>query len=126
MASGSLTLTGGPTPDDALAHFDFDSSKLTNRGRARIDAWLAQYPTEFLVLVTGHTDRLGPRNYNLKLSKRRAEAVRQYLLKKGVAPKMIKVRAKGESEPVKFCKGGATPATKACLAPNRRVVITLD
>lgn len=126
VTPGTLTLTAGPALEDALAHFDFDSAKLTSRGRARIDAWLAQYPRDIPVLVTGHTDRLGSRQYNQKLSKRRAESVRQYLVDKGVTAKNIEVRAKGESEPIKFCKGGATPATKACLAPNRRVVIALD
>lgn len=109
--------------EDALAHFEFDSATLTDKGRALLDAWLAQYPRDTPVRVTGHADRLGPEPYNLKLSQRRAETVRQYLLDKGVAAKYIEIIAKGETEPVKACKGGATPLTKACLAPNRRVVI---
>jgi outer membrane protein OmpA-like peptidoglycan-associated protein len=109
--------------EDALAHFDFDSATLTDKGRALLDAWLAQYPRDTPVRVTGHADRLGPEPYNLKLSQRRAEAVRQYLLDHGVEAKSIEIVAKGEREPVKACKGGANPATKACLAPNRRVVI---
>jgi len=108
---------------DALAHFDFDSATLTAAGRATLDAWLAQAPKDKPVRVSGHADRLGPEPYNLKLSLRRAEAVKQYLAGKGVNPRGIKLEAKGEAEPVRRCKGGATPATKACLAPNRRVVI---
>ena len=73
--------------------------------------------------VSGHADRLGPEPYNLNLSLRRAEAVKQYLSEKGISPRRIQLQAKGEAEPVKRCKGGATPATKACLAPNRRVEI---
>jgi len=73
--------------------------------------------------ITGHADRLGPEPYNLKLSLRRAETVKQYLAGKGVDARVIQLEAKGESDPVKRCKGGATPATKACLAPNRRAEV---
>lgn len=119
----TLTATTAEAAADALAHFDFDSATLTAAGRAVLDAWLPQAPKDKTVRVSGHADRLGPEPYNLKLSLRRAEAVKQYLVDKGVNPRRIQLEAKGESEPVKRCKGGATPATKACLAPNRRVVI---
>jgi outer membrane protein OmpA-like peptidoglycan-associated protein len=108
---------------DALAHFDFDSATLTVAGRALLDAWVAQAPKDKPVRVSGHADRLGPEPYNLNLSLRRAEAVKQYLSEKGISPRRIQLEAKGEAEPVKRCKGGATPTTKACLAPNRRVEI---
>lgn len=108
---------------DALAHFDFDSANLTDAGRAVLDAWLAEAPKNKTIRVSGHADRLGPEPYNLKLSLRRAEAVKQYLIGKGMNPRRIELEARGESDPVKRCKGDATPATKACLAPNRRVVI---
>ncbi len=110
--------------EDALAYFAFDSAELTAVGRAELDAWLARKPAaKKVILVTGHADRLGPAPYNLKLSRRRAESVKHYLADKGMAAKRIKVVAKGESEPIKRCKGGPTPETKACLAPNRRVEI---
>ncbi len=73
--------------------------------------------------MTGHADRLGPAAYNLKLSGRRAETVKKYMVEKGVAAADVEVIAKGESEPVKHCKGSASKATIACLAPNRRVEI---
>ncbi|MDO9225983.1 MAG: OmpA family protein [Rhodocyclaceae bacterium] len=108
---------------DALAHFDFDSANLTDVGRAALDAWLSEAPKGKSIRVSGHADRLGPEPYNLKLSLRRAEAVKQYLVSKGMNPRRIQLEAKGESDPVKRCKGEATPATKDCLAPNRRVLI---
>ncbi|MDP2430693.1 MAG: OmpA family protein [Pseudomonadota bacterium] len=108
---------------DALAHFDFDSATLTPVGRAVLDAWLTEAPKGKLIRVSGYADRLGPEPYNLKLSLRRAEAVKQYLAGKGYDPRKIQLEAKGEAEPVKSCKGDATPITKACLAPNRRVRI---
>jgi OOP family OmpA-OmpF porin len=110
--------------EDGLAHFGFDRAELSERGRAELDAWLKQPPPKGRSLrVTGHADRLGPASYNLKLSGRRAETVKNYLMTKGVDGNDIQVVAKGESEPVKHCKGGATKATIACLAPNRRVEI---
>lgn len=108
---------------DALAHFDFDSANLTEVGRAALDTWLREAPKDKSIRVSGHADRLGPEPYNLKLSLRRAEAVKQYLVSKGMSPRRIQLEAKGESDPVKRCKGEATPATKDCLAPNRRVLI---
>lgn len=108
---------------DALAHFDFDSAHLTDAGRAVLDAWLAEAPKDKTIRVSGHADRLGPEPYNLKLSLRRADAVKQYLIGKGMNPRRIELEARGESDPVKRCKGDATSTTKDCLAPNRRVMI---
>ncbi len=110
--------------EDGLAHFDFNRAELSERGRAELDAWLKQpLPKGKSLRVTGHADRLGSTAYNLKLSDRRAETVKKYLVGKGVEASAVQVVAKGESEPVKHCKGGASKATIACLAPNRRVEI---
>lgn len=112
------------TLEDGLAHFDFDRAELSAQGRAELDAWLQQpLPKGTILRVTGHADRIGPAAYNLKLSGRRAETVKKYMVEKGVAAADVEVIAKGESEPVKHCKGGASKATIACLAPNRRVEI---
>lgn len=109
---------------DGLAHFEFDRAELSEQARSELDAWLTQpIPKGKTLRVTGHADRLGPAYYNMKLSGRRALTVKKYLVGKGVEGTDIKVVAKGESEPVKYCKGGATKATIACLAPNRRVEI---
>lgn len=107
----------------AIAHFEFDRAELTEAGRAALDAWLARNAKVTRVVVTGHADRLGPAPYNLDLSRRRAEAARDYLVKHGVDPRLITIVAKGETLPVTHCKGRLSPATIACLAPNRRVVI---
>lgn len=107
----------------AIAHFEFDRAELTEAGQAALDAWLARNAKGTRVVVTGHADRLGPASYNLDLSRRRAEAARDYLVKKGMDPRLITTVAKGETLPVTHCKGRLSPATIACLAPNRRVVI---
>ncbi len=107
----------------AIAHFDFDRAELTEAARAALDAWLARNAKGTRVVVTGHADRLGPAPYNLDLSRRRAEAVRDYLVRKGMDPRLITLVAMGETQPVIHCSGRLSPATIACLAPNRRVVI---
>lgn len=113
---------------DAL--FDFDKSELKPSGRQELDRLgrelrNAQYDQ---VQVTGHTDRLGPHAYNLKLSTRRAEAVAAYLAQSGNIPS-AKIAATGVdgANPVTKpgdCKGSKpTAALIACLAPDRRVEI---
>jgi outer membrane protein OmpA-like peptidoglycan-associated protein len=109
---------------DALAHFDFDSAELTEAGRDTLDAWLAQAPVGMPVVISGYADRLGPEPYNVDLSLRRAMAARDYLVSRGKDVRDIRIHARGETHAVKHCKGGPTPSTKACLAPNRRVEIS--
>lgn len=113
-----------PVVAEAVALFPFDSAKLTDLGKQTLDSWLASAPVGMPVVVYGHADRLGPKAYNMALSQRRADAARMYLISKGKDPRDIRSVGKGETEPVKRCKGGPTDATKACLAPNRRVLIT--
>ncbi|WP_369796348.1 OmpA family protein, partial [Snodgrassella sp. CFCC 13594] len=74
--------------------------------------------------ITGHTDRLGSDTYNQALGQRRAETVKGYLADKGVHAPMS-VASAGEREPVTTnCVGSrATAALKACLQPDRRVVV---
>jgi OmpA-OmpF porin, OOP family len=109
---------------DAL--FDFDKSVIKPAGRAELDKFAAQLRGIQYdgVQVTGHTDRLGPHDYNLKLSERRAQAVREYLIQDGVASGKIAARGVDGADPVtgSACKGNKpTPALIACLQPDRRV-----
>lgn len=92
---------------------------------------MKRYPEVELIVVTGHTDRIGADAYNLKLSDRRAAAVRDYLVKQGVDGNRVQAIGRGEAEPVVGCgniKGKETRFNKAliqCLQPNRRVVIEI-
>jgi OmpA-OmpF porin, OOP family len=109
---------------DAL--FDFDKSVIKPAGRAELDKFAAQLRGIQYdgVQVTGHTDRLGPHDYNMKLSERRAQAVREYLIQSGVASGKIAARGVDGADPVtgSECKGNKpTPALIACLQPDRRV-----
>jgi len=113
--------------------FDFDKSVIRADGKKKLDdeivGKMKQYPQVEVVLVTGHADRIGSDAYNQKLSQRRADAVKDYLVGQGVEDKRIETAAKGESEPVVSCddvKGkvsGKNRKLVECLQPNRRVVV---
>jgi len=111
------------------ALFDFDKAVLKPEGKAAIDSEiiskLAQVQRLELVLVTGHTDRIGTQAYNQKLSERRADAVRDYLVSKGVPRDKIETLGMGKTQPVPgvVCNMTAMKELIACLAPNRRVEV---
>ncbi|MDO1528441.1 OmpA family protein [Fulvimonas sp. R45] len=110
---------------DAL--FGFDSATLTADGRVKLDGLLQQLRTASLVQnidVVGYTDRIGSDGYNMKLSQRRAEAVRDYLVQNGVPAGAIQVEGRGKADPVVECHDRKRPALIACLAPNRRVELS--
>lgn len=109
--------------------FDFDKSVVKPGGRASLDKLAAdlrgiRYDA---IQVTGHTDRFGSHDYNMKLSQRRAEAVAAYLVQSGVASGKITARGVDGDKPVTRpgdCKGSKpTPAVVACLQPDRRVEV---
>ena len=104
---------------DAL--FDFDKSTLRPEGRASLDelATKVQRINLEVILAVGHTDRMGSDSYNRALSMRRAEAVKAYLVGRGIDANRIYTDGKGESQPV---TGNETDAGQAL---NRRVTITL-
>ncbi|RZA09525.1 MAG: flagellar motor protein MotB [Moraxellaceae bacterium] len=75
------------------------------------------------VVITGHTDRLGSDAYNQKLSERRAQAVKDYMVANGVAADRLVAEGKGESAPIVQCDDKNKAKLIECLAPNRRVEI---
>lgn len=75
------------------------------------------------VVISGYTDRIGAASYNLKLSQKWADAVKQYFLEMAIAANRLTAIGKGESNPVVECFDKRRPALIACLAPNRRVEI---
>lgn len=109
--------------DDAVL-FDFDKSDLKAGAKTVLDGLAQKIVSEdsyvTIVYVTGHTDSVGSDAYNVGLSKRRADAVANYLKSKGVSASKVSVVAKGESEPV------ADNKTATGRAKNRRVVVDVN
>lgn len=107
---------------DADTTFDFDEATLTERGKQDLDRIIeaARRTEEQRVQVTGYTDRIGPESYNEDLSRRRAEAVRDYLVENGLPEEAINIAAMGEQNPVVSCEGMTGNALIDCLRPNRR------
>lgn len=103
--------------------FDFDRYALKPEGKAELDGVVNKIKGNALevIIAVGHTDRIGNEAYNQKLSVRRAESVKAYLVSKGIAPNRIYAEGKGMKQPVKECKDKNFKALVACLAPNRRV-----
>ena len=100
--------------------FDFDKATLKPAGKQALDELAYHIGTLDaleVIVATGHTDSVGPDAYNMKLSLRRAEAVKNYLTEKGIPAEAIYVEGKGESDPI------ATNKTKEGRAQNRRVEV---
>jgi len=109
---------------DAL--FDFDKAALRPEGKAMLDdlVRVLQGAKFEVILAIGHADRVGSKAYNQKLSVRRSDAVKNYLVGKGIAPNRIYTEGKGETQPVTKtadCQGKRGKALIACLQPDRRV-----
>lgn len=107
--------------------FTFNKAALSSAAQQRIEnevlSKLAGCSKVDIVMVTGHTDRLGSHPYNQKLSEKRADAVAAYLKSKGVTAQIDTLGA-GKTQSVKGCDDKLPRAELIeCLAPNRRVVI---
>lgn len=105
----------------AAALFAFDSAELSEEGRNAIESYRSEVRPElaqkYAGVVIGHTDSIGNPNYNLGLSKRRAEAVRDYLVETGSPIDKLRVVGRGQNDPI------ASNETEEGRAKNRRVEI---
>jgi len=99
--------------------FDFDKAVLKAEGKSKLDDLATKVKAINLevVIAIGHTDSVGSDAYNQKLSVRRAESVKAYLVSKGVEPNRVYTEGKGEKQPV------ASNSTKDGRQKNRRVEI---
>ncbi|KEG17922.1 peptidoglycan-associated lipoprotein [Bartonella bacilliformis Peru38] len=101
--------------------FSLDSSVIeadAQRILVRQAEWLLLYP-HHTIMIEGHADDRGTREYNLALGQRRAIAVRDYLVSLGVSPQRMKTMSYGKERPVAVCDD------ISCWNQNRRVVISI-
>lgn len=126
---GNLNASAGPpgsqqeflvTVGDRV-FFDTDSSVLSATAKATLDkqaVWLNRY-TQYKILIGGHADERGTREYNIALGARRAAAVVAYLESRGVSPSRITSKSYGKERPVATCNN------QSCWSQNRRAVTNL-
>jgi peptidoglycan-associated lipoprotein len=102
--------------------FETDSSNLTPTAMATLDkqaAWLNQY-TNYRILLEGHADERGTREYNIALGARRASVVVNYLVSRGVDARRITQKSFGKERPVAICND------ISCWSQNRRAVTVVQ
>jgi peptidoglycan-associated lipoprotein len=103
--------------------FETDSSELTPTSRATLDKqaqWLNTYSQYSQFTIEGHADERGTREYNIALGARRAQAVRDYLVSRGIAANRMHTISYGKERPVAVCDD------ISCWSQNRRAVTVLN
>jgi peptidoglycan-associated lipoprotein len=127
---GNLGPNGGPpgsqqeflvTVGDRV-FFDTDSSALTAEAQATLDkqsVWLNKYGN-YRILIEGHADERGTREYNIALGARRASVVVNYLVSRGVSAQRITSKSFGKERPVAICND------ISCWSQNRRAVTVVQ
>jgi peptidoglycan-associated lipoprotein len=128
---GNLGPNGGPpgsqqeflvTVGDRV-FFDTDQSTLSPTAIATLDkqaAWLNRYTNYQHILIEGHADERGTREYNIALGARRANTVMNYLISKGVAANRLTMKSFGKERPVAICDD------ISCWSQNRRAVTVVQ
>jgi peptidoglycan-associated lipoprotein len=101
--------------------FAVDQSNVSPQGQATLDGqadWLLSN-TAYSALIEGHADEQGTSDYNLALGARRASAVQNYLISRGVAPNRLQTISYGKERPIEIC------STESCYMQNRRAVTVI-
>lgn len=101
--------------------FAVDESTISDAGRVTLDGqadWLLNN-AEFTAVIEGHADEQGTREYNVALGARRANAVREYLVSRGVAGNRLQTVSFGKERPIEIC------SSEECYQKNRRAVTVL-
>ncbi len=127
-AQGNAAATPGSQQDFVVnvgdrVFFETDSSELTPQSRATLDKqaqWLNNYTQYSQFTIEGHADERGTREYNLALGARRAQAVRDYLISRGIAANRMHTISYGKERPVALCDD------ISCWSQNRRAVTVLN
>jgi peptidoglycan-associated lipoprotein len=102
--------------------FVVDQSTLTPQAMATLDGqaqWLLTN-SSYLAVIEGHADEQGTREYNVALGARRANAVREYLISKGVPASRLRTISYGKERPISLC------SDESCYSQNRRAVTVIS
>ena len=102
--------------------FPVDQSNLTQQAQGLLDAqagWLIEHASSE-ILIEGHADEQGTREYNLALGARRASAVRNYLVSQGVPSNQVQIVSFGKERPLEVC------SQESCYSQNRRAVTRIS
>ena len=127
-ASSASSSAAEKTPAEKLAqvgdtvNFDFDSAELTVSARSTLNrqaAFLSLNP-DLMIVIEGHADERGTREYNLALGDRRATAVRDYLVAKGINSARVRTVSYGKERPA------IAGSDEAAWAKNRRAATVLN
>ena len=123
---------GGPNDPTSPAYFsqtigdrvlfEVDQVTLTAAGQTTLNGqaeWLLANP-EYLAIIEGHADEQGTRDYNIALGDRRANAVKEYLVSRGVPSSRMRTLSYGKERPVATC------SDESCYAQNRRAVTIIS
>ncbi len=123
---------GDPSNPRSIAYFNqtvgdrvlfaVDQSTISPEGRGILAgqaSWL-QTNTDYAIIIEGHADEQGTREYNLSLGAKRAAAVQDFLISQGIAPSRMKTISYGKERPIEIC------SDEACYAKNRRAVTVLS
>jgi peptidoglycan-associated lipoprotein len=103
--------------------FAVDQSTLSAEAQGTLNGqaqWLNNQGRTYAIIVEGHADEQGTREYNLALGARRASAVQNYLISQGVAANRMRTVSYGKERPIEVC------STEACYNKNRRSVTVLS
>lgn len=127
------SLIGSPSDPNSPAYFQqtlgdrvffaVDQSTLSAESMATLNAqvqWLNSQGAAYAIIVEGHADEQGTREYNLALGARRASAVQNYMISQGVAPGRVRTVSYGKERPVELC------SIESCYSRNRRAVTVLS
>lgn len=134
MNGGFVDTTGLGDPNDptSIAYFNqrvgdrvlfpVDQHTLTPEGRSTLQAqaqWMMSNPS-YAVIIEGHADEQGTREYNLSLGARRAASVQNFLISQGVPAGRMRTVSYGKERPIEVC------STEECYSKNRRAVTVLS
>ena len=103
-------------------HFVVDQSTLTDEARGILTGqagWLKSNP-DYAIIIEGHADEQGTRDYNIALGARRADSVRNFLISQGIAGSRMQTVSYGKERPIAVC------SDESCYTQNRRAVTVLS